>query len=724
MCVLDVGVDQCIYWLCLALISVDSKILIEYIFNIDFRFCFIFSEMGGCGSTSAIKIPHEKRYRRAIKLYQVTEVKSLTNLINRNKCFESGESPLTLAAQEGHEAVVQSLVVSGADVNKLDNNGRGPLHIAVQLNDEETVEILLRANANPNKYDSSNSMPLHLASEGGNCNIVRRLLKAGSAVNENQRGISPLVYAIIHGNAECAEELLRHGADPNVLDSRGNTLLHVTIRNKDALCTRLLLEYKASPHLPSHDNTSLLCLACLTGCPETVRLLVDLAGWDITVFRDEEPPPIIAATVVGNADCVDIMLSVGTSPDTPDKRGHTALQIASTSVIDPTKESFYSKYFANLYRQYSKYDIGELSHENSTRCAMSLVTGGANASKVWNRFSALFPNPDGISFEQMVLCEVLIQCFGFGTIHTNSLKAFVAKLLAVREHGLLKLLYSAGVDPTWNEESKIGISTDENDRELYRWIKKLRTNPRSLKDLSRRRIRNALSWNVLYLAHKLPILSEDLKEYVCIMDTDHYSVTIDELPHNNKQDGVDTNCTVSQNSDHVVRAPEDTERRHDVNTQMKHNGYVGKIPEIVMMTPEVLPSNSLDIVSSHSNHGDGDGDQPSQDNYEFDIKQDNHCGTVQDNYVDIIQDNLVGILQDNNVGIVQDNYIDIIQDNDVGIVQDNHVGIVQDNNVGLVQDNPAPNKVEPGNGAICTLSARSASITEIIIEDILRETVT
>ena len=78
--------------------------------------------------------PHEKRFRRAIKLYEVGEVRSLTNLFNRNRCFESGDTPLTLAALEGHEAVVETLLGSGANVNRIDANGRCPLHIAVQQN--------------------------------------------------------------------------------------------------------------------------------------------------------------------------------------------------------------------------------------------------------------------------------------------------------------------------------------------------------------------------------------------------------------------------------------------------------------------------------------------------------------------------------------------------------------------------------------------------------------
>ena len=205
-----------------------------------------------------------------------------------------------------------------------------------------------------------------------------------------------------------------------------------------------------------------------------------------------------------------------------------------------------------------------------------------------------------ISFEQMVTCEVLVQCFGFGTISPQTLRNFVGKLLELREHGLLKLLYSAGVDPTWNDESMIGISADENDRELYRWIKRLRTNPRSLKDLCRKRIRWQLSSNVLQLVRRLDRLPEELREYVCIMDTQHYSVQVPEdnggnagarhhgnnnlvvkdSPNEEGEADVDTGVTTERD-----RSPSDTEQSRQ---ELQHVSEIVDIPEITVTAPELM----------------------------------------------------------------------------------------------------------------------------------------
>lgn len=98
--------------------------------------------MGVCGSSLPMRMPKEKRFRRAIKLYEVAEVQSMTNMFNRNRCFESGDSPLTLAAQQGHEVIVESLLNAGADVNRLDDNGYAAIHVACQLNDLPTLKVV------------------------------------------------------------------------------------------------------------------------------------------------------------------------------------------------------------------------------------------------------------------------------------------------------------------------------------------------------------------------------------------------------------------------------------------------------------------------------------------------------------------------------------------------------------------------------------------------------
>ena len=73
---------------------------------------------------------------------------------NVNQARDDGGTPLYIAAEKGHEAVVRALIELGADVNKARDNGRTPLSVSVnsvnniaQGNHAAIVQILRDAGA-------------------------------------------------------------------------------------------------------------------------------------------------------------------------------------------------------------------------------------------------------------------------------------------------------------------------------------------------------------------------------------------------------------------------------------------------------------------------------------------------------------------------------------------------------------------------------------------------
>ena len=167
---------------------------------------------------------------------------------------------------------------------------------------------------------------------------------------------------------------------------------------------------------------------------------------------------------------------------------------------------------------------------------MSLVQFGADVTPVWESFVRVFPTntqnqplpqDGGITFEQMVLCEVLVQAYGFQTLAEDKCRQFIKSLCEYKEYNLVKLLYSAGVNPSSEDLAVLATGQEEGDRAMFLWVKRLLKQPRQLKDLCRQQVRRHLSWNVLYLIEQLP-LEMDIKDYVCIMDTEYYSSVSDE----------------------------------------------------------------------------------------------------------------------------------------------------------------------------------------------------
>jgi len=123
---------------------------------------------------------------------------------------EAGAVPdqgLCAAVFRGHLEVARFLVEHGADVQAVDEQGQTPLNLAAAQGHLDLVRLLVGAKAKM-ALDEVARGPLHRAVEGGHLDVVQYLLQEGADFRQtNSDGISPLQAAREGGHTAIVELL-------------------------------------------------------------------------------------------------------------------------------------------------------------------------------------------------------------------------------------------------------------------------------------------------------------------------------------------------------------------------------------------------------------------------------------------------------------------------------------------------------------------------------------
>jgi len=203
-----------------------------------------------------------------------------------NACNKWRETPLLIAANNGHRAAVEALLKHGADPSLCSEAGWSALTFAAHKGYEDIVALLLRAGAPVNcRVTEDSSTPLHKACAGskpGHLTAVILLLEHEADVHAlNKWRETPLLTAANHGQAGAVEALLRAGADPCKCTDTGWSPLSIAAYKGHDDVVRLLLE-EGAPTEEADPTLSALLQAATKGLPGTVELLLK-HGADHTV---------------------------------------------------------------------------------------------------------------------------------------------------------------------------------------------------------------------------------------------------------------------------------------------------------------------------------------------------------------------------------------------------------------------------------------------------------
>lgn len=169
-----------------------------------------------------------------------------------NSSSTTGDSALSGAVSRRNVPLAKLLLEAGAKATAKDYTGQPIIINAVKdvkISDEEKtqmVRLLLEHGASPKVKDLSwDTSVLHHAMDRANPEVIDLLLLHGADASGKRKGEPLIVNAIQAGRMDLVQSFLRHGANPNVVDSKGASPILIALIQRNLELVRLLRQYNA-----------------------------------------------------------------------------------------------------------------------------------------------------------------------------------------------------------------------------------------------------------------------------------------------------------------------------------------------------------------------------------------------------------------------------------------------------------------------------------------------
>ncbi|KAL9007881.1 MAG: hypothetical protein Q9173_006937, partial [Seirophora scorigena] len=243
--------------------------------------------------------PPSETYKKAVELV----IDLLAN-------FFASKVPtfLAWAASLGHDTELRSLLAIDAipvpSLNRRDAQGQTLLSLAALNGHRAVVELLLAETANPDNRVKDGRTPLMLAAMNGHDNVVQLLLEKHDSskgnhpsVNPDKFGRTPLMVAVKNDHKDVVKLLLAEDhVDVNCGDHHGRTSLSWAAAAGDEAVVKLLLAKETEfADYADEDGRTPLFYAAFYGREAVVRLLLNMPNVDPNSKGKWGESPLVSA---------------------------------------------------------------------------------------------------------------------------------------------------------------------------------------------------------------------------------------------------------------------------------------------------------------------------------------------------------------------------------------------------------------------------------------------
>ncbi|XP_071088856.1 uncharacterized protein [Haliotis cracherodii] len=313
---------------------------------------------------------------------------------NINTRGQDGQTPVMVAAGNGHQNVFDLLVSKKADLTLVDDQGNTaivqhvvtPSNINIRGQYGRTPVIVAACKGNRKVFDLlvSKKADLTLVDDHGNTATIQHVLSSSNINTRGQDGHTPVMVAACKGHQRVFDLLVSKKADLTLLNDHGNSLLHLACdggntaiaqhvvspsnintreqdghtpvmvaANKGYQCVfHLLVSKKADLTLRDDHGNSLLHHACTGGNTAIVQHV--LTPSNINTRGQYGRTPVMTAATRGHKRVFDLLVSKKADLTLLDDHGNSLLHLACIGVNTAIVQHLVSPSNINIRGQYGR----------------------------------------------------------------------------------------------------------------------------------------------------------------------------------------------------------------------------------------------------------------------------------------------------------------------------------------------------------------------------------
>ncbi|KAF5576273.1 ankyrin protein [Fusarium pseudocircinatum] len=237
-------------------------------------------------------------------------------------------SRLHIAAYFGLENIVQKLLLTCSQADPTDDTNRTPLSYAAEQGHETVIKLLIdngadRDSRGTGKYQHEGRTPISFAAEKGHEAAVRTLINREACLHlacgtKFGRGWTPLSYATRCGHKAIVTLLLESGAELEY-DNSGRTALSHAAEKGHKDIVSFLLQQSADPDLrmtcSEEFGRTALSFAAQNGYQDIVQLLLNASTNELDSTDGSGISPLSYASNGGHETIVSLLLEHGANPN-------------------------------------------------------------------------------------------------------------------------------------------------------------------------------------------------------------------------------------------------------------------------------------------------------------------------------------------------------------------------------------------------------------------------